>query len=205
MNSAIKLVTRSLLLMLLLSACATSPPRNTSDICRIFSEKDSWYKKANKASKRWGSSVPVMMAIMHQESRFKAKARPPRTSILWVFPGPRKSNSYGYSQAKKSTWSWYQKSANRGGADRDDFGDAIDFIGWYNSMTNKKNRVPLSDTYNLYLAYHEGHGGHARGSYNKKAWLKSVARKVSNRAITYQQQLQGCERRLKKSSSFWFF
>jgi hypothetical protein len=55
------------------------------------------------------------------------------------------------------------------------------------------------------LAYHEGHGGHTRGSYNKKPWLKSIARKVSNRAITYQQQLQGCERRLKKSSSFWFF
>jgi hypothetical protein len=205
MNSAIKLVMLPVLSVLLLSACATSPPRNTSDICRIFSEKKSWYKKATKASKRWGSSIPIMMAVMHQESRFKAKARPPRTTILWVFPGPRKSNSYGYSQAKKSTWSWYQKNANRGGADRDDFGDAIDFIGWYNSVTNKMNGVPLSDTYNLYLAYHEGHGGHARGTYNKKAWLRSVARKVSNRAVTYQQQLQGCESRLKKSSSFWLF
>jgi hypothetical protein len=146
-----------------------------------------------------------MMAIMHQESRFKAKARPPRSTILWVFPGPRPSNSYGYSQAKVSTWSWYQQSAHRSGADRDDFGDAIDFIGWYNSVTNRKNRVPLSDTYSLYLAYHEGHGGYARGTYNNKAWLKSVAKKVSSRAVSYRQQLQQCEGRLKKSSRFWLF
>lgn len=205
MNLIVKLIILPVLFMCLLSACATSPPQNTTDICRIFSDKSSWYKKANKASKRWGSSIPAMMAIMHQESRFKAKARPPRSTFLWVFPGPRPSNSYGYSQAKVSTWSWYQKSANRSGADRDDFGDAIDFIGWYNSVTNKKNRVPLSDTYNLYLAYHEGHGGHARGTYNNKAWLKSVAKKVSNRAVSYRQQLQQCESRLKKSSRFWLF
>jgi hypothetical protein len=205
MNRAIKLVIIPIIFILLLSACATSPPQNTSDICRIFDEKSSWYKKAEKSSKRWGSSIPTMMAIMHQESRFRAKAKPPRTKILWVIPGPRKSDAYGYSQAKDSTWDWYQKSANRSGADRDDFGDAIDFIGWYNSVTNNKNRVPKSDTYRLYLAYHEGHGGFARGIFNKKGWLKSVASKVANQANTYQQQLQRCESRLKKSSSFWFF
>jgi hypothetical protein len=205
MSKVTKLIMLSLLSVLLLSACTTSQPKNTRDICSIFSEKKSWYKKANKASKRWGSSIPTMMAIMHQESRFKAKAKPPRTKILWVIPGPRKSDAYGYPQAKDSTWRWYQKSAKRGGADRDDFGDSIDFVGWYNSVTNKKNRVPLSDTYNLYLAYHEGHGGHSRGSYNKKSWLKSVARKVDNVGKTYRQQLQRCETRLKKSSSFWSF
>jgi len=194
-----------LLSTILISACATSPPKNTSDICQIFSEKKSWYKKASKASRRWGSSIPVMMAIMHQESRFKAKVRPPRTKVLWVLPGPRKSDSYGYSQAKKSTWRWYQKSTKRGNADRDNFADTIDFIGWYNSVTNERNKVALSDTYNLYLAYHEGHGGYARSSYKSKKWLQSVAAKVGNRAISYEQQLQGCESRFKRSSGFRLF
>lgn len=204
LNKTLKLATLTLLSVLLLSACAT-PPRNTSDICQIFSEKTGWYEDASDASKRWGSPISTMMAIMHQESSFRANAKPPRTKILWVIPGPRMSDAYGYPQAKDSTWDWYKTSAKQWGADRDDFDDAIDFIGWYNSMTNKKNDVALNDTYNLYLAYHEGHGGYARGSYNKKAWLKSVASKVANRASTYQQQLQGCEAGLKRSSRFWFF
>ncbi len=190
---------------ILISACATSPPKNTSNICQIFSEKKSWYKKASKASERWGSSIPVMMAIMHQESRFQAKVRPPRTKVLWVLPGPRKSDSYGYSQATKSTWRWYQKTTKRSGADRDDFADAIDFIGWYNSITHERNRIGLDDTYNLYLAYHDGHGGYARGTYKSKKWLQSVAAKVGNRAISYKQQLQGCESRFKRSSGFRLF
>ncbi len=204
MNISIKLAL-ILLTTILVSACASAPPKNTGDICQIFSDKKSWYKKANKASERWGSSVPVMMAIMHQESRFRAKVRPPRTKVLWVLPGPRKSDSYGYSQAKKSTWRWYKKSTKRSGAERDDFADAIDFIGWYNSITHDRNRVALNDTYNLYLAYHDGHGGYASGTYKNKKWLQSVAAKVSNRAISYQQQLQGCESRFKRSSGFWLF
>jgi hypothetical protein len=139
-----------------------------------------------------------MMAIMHQESRFRAKAKPPRTKILWIIPGPRKSDAYGYPQAKDSTWSWYKKSSGNRGADRDKFGDAIDFIGWYNAQTHKKNGVRLNDAYSLYLAYHEGHGGFSRKSYNKKGWLKGVANKVASRANTYSQQLSGCEKRLKK-------
>ncbi len=185
-----------------LSACASSPPKHLDNICSIFDEKNGWYKDAKKASKKWGVPIATNMAFMHQESRFVAKAKPPRTKILGFIPGPRKSSSYGYSQAKDETWDWYKKGSGHWGADRNDFDDAIDFIAWYNHISIKKRKVP-SDPYALYLAYHEGHGGYTRGTYKKKPWLKGVARKVANRAYRYDNQLKKCEDRL--NSSWWPF
>lgn len=193
----------ALLLLALLPACATVPPGNPSDICAIFEEKDGWYKKARSASKEWKMPIPGMMAIMHQESRFVSDARPPRTKILWVIPGPRKSSAFGYPQAKDETWTEYQRSSGNYGADRDNFGDAIDFIGWYNRQSVRQCRISPSDTYSLYLAYHEGRGGFNRGTWRSKAWLKDVAAKVSRLSQNYQQQLQSCEKQLQKESS-WF-
>ena len=197
---------RSVLLLLgltLVTGCTTSPPSDTSNLCEIFREKDDWYDDAADARDEWGSPIPVMMAIMYQESRFQAKAKPPRKKIFGFIPGPRPSSAYGYSQAKKSTWKDYKKSAGRYGADRDDFADAIDFIGWYNFQSHRRSGVSRSDTYNLYLAYHEGHGGFNRRTYRNKDWLIGVARKVERKANTYQSQLSGCEEELKDKG--WFF
>lgn len=188
---------------LVLGGCTTSQPRDVEDICAIFKEKDDWYDDAADASDEWGSPIAVMMAIMYQESRFEAKAKPPRKKILGFIPGPRPSSAYGYSQAKKSTWKDYKRSAGRYGSDRDDFADAIDFVGWYNYQSYKRSGISLKDPYRLYLAYHEGHGGYNRGSYRKKKWLMDVARKVERKAGTYQQQLAGCEKQLKRGG--WFF
>ncbi len=187
-----------------LSACTSTPPVHTENICDIFDEKRGWYKDAKKAQKRWGSSIPTMMAIMYQESRFVAKARPKRKKILWIFPGPRPSDAYGYAQAKNDTWKWYKKSSGKGGADRDDFDDAIDFVGWYNKQSQKLSNIPLSNTYALYLAYHEGHGGYNRRTYASKDWLKQVARRVADRSARYKSQLPRCEKRLN-SNGWWIF
>lgn len=199
------MIARAMLLVLLLlsAGCTTSTPSNVANICDIFEEKRGWYDDANDARKEWGSPIPVMMAIMHQESRFVAKAKPPRKKIFGFIPGPRPSDAYGYSQAKKSTWKEYKRGAGNYGADRDDFGDAIDFIGWYNEQSKKRNGTSKRDTYRLYLAYHEGHGGYNRGTYKSKKWLTDVARKVEQRAGSYQQQLNGCEKELEKGG--WFF
>lgn len=191
------------LLLLFVSACTTSPPRNTQDICAIFKEKDDWYKEARKASKRWKSPIPVMMSIMHQESRFVAKARPPRKYWLGFIPAGRMSDAYGYPQAKDATWKWYKDKSGNWGADRDDFDDAIDFIGWYNSVSTRTVGISPSDTYSLYLAYHEGHGGFKRRTFAGKPWLKRVAGKVSARAQTYTTQLARCESDLQRGG--WFF
>ncbi|BBM01656.1 hypothetical protein [Microbulbifer sp. GL-2] len=184
------------------SGCSTTPPSNPDNICSIFREKKGWYGEAKAAEKEWGSPVAVMMAILHQESRFVHDARPPRSKILGFIPGPRPSDAFGYAQALGSTWRGYQRSTFSYGADRDDFGDAIDFVGWYNNTSARRCQIQSRDSYHLYLAYHEGHGGFNRRTFRNKAWLKKVSHKVSARAKHYQQQLNSCEQSLKKRKKF---
>jgi len=188
--------------LLCLAACAGTPPRHLDNICHIFDEKNGWYKHARRASKKWNIPIATNMAFMHQESRFVAKAKPPRKKILGFIPGARKSSAYGYSQAKKDTWNWYKKSSGHRGADRNDFDDAIDFVAWYNNVSVKRNNISRKDPYALYLAYHEGHGGYSRGSYKSKKWLRNVALKVAKRSHRYDAQLKKCEDRFK---SFWWW
>lgn len=197
---------RTLLLLLAivsLAACTTSPPRNPGDICAIFKEKDDWYDDASEAAKRWNSPIPVMMSIMYQESGFVANAKPPRKYWLGFIPAGRMSDAYGYPQAKDATWRWYKDKSGNWGADRDDFSDAIDFIGWYNNVSTRTVGIAPHDTYSLYLAYHEGHGGFKRRTFARKPWLLRVASKVSARSKTYTAQLSRCEEELKKGG--WFF
>lgn len=199
-------MTRAWLLLsvvLLVSACTTAPPRNPDNLCDIFREKSGWYKDAKAAAKKWQSPIPVMMSIMHQESKFVANAKPPRKFWLGFIPAGRVSDAYGYPQAKDATWRWYKDKSGNWGADRDDFEDAIDFIGWYNSVSNRLNGISLTDTYSLYLAYHEGHGGFQRRTFANKPWLQRVASKVTARSQTYQGQLAICEKDLDRGG--WFF
>lgn len=187
---------------LLLAGCTAVPPKYKDNVCHIFDEKDGWYEDAREASDRWGTPIPVIMAFMHQESRFVAKAKPPRTRILWIFPGPRKSSAYGYSQAKDETWEWYQRSSGNGWSSRADFDDAADFIAWYNAQSSRGAGIDPGDAFRLYLAYHEGIGGYKRGTYKSKPWLTGVARKVAVRSNSYAAQLATCEDRL--DTSWWW-
>lgn len=145
-------------------------------------------------------------SIIYQESAFRADAQPARRKLLGFIPWFRPSTAYGYSQAKTTTWDEYKDDAGRFGADRDDFGDAIDFVGWYNHQSRRRSGIAPNNTYGLYLAYHEGHGGYNRATYLQKPWLMTVARKVEARANTYQAQLVGCEEKLKRGGGFfgWF-
>jgi hypothetical protein len=195
--------TVSMLLLLLVGGCATAPPKNIDNVCSIFRDKRGWYDDARDAHKAWGVPIPVLMAFVHQESRFVARAKPPRRKILGFIPGPRPSDAYGYSQALQSTWDEYKRSAGRYGADRDDFADAIHFVGWYNYQSWKRNGIDRHDAYRLYLAYHEGHGGYARATYRDKRWLLAVARKVDARAQRYEVQLNSCRAELEKQRG-WF-
>ena len=187
----------------LLGACASKPPSNTENICRIFKEKGKWYKAAKKSEKKWGTPVHVQMAIMRQESKFQFNAKPPREKKFGFIPWKRKSSAYGFAQVKDETWKWYKDKSGNRGADRNDFGDAIDFIGWYTNVSQKTVGISKWDPYNQYLAYHEGHGGFKRKTYNGKAWLIKVARNVDQMAREWGAQLRRCEDDL--DDGWWIF
>lgn len=192
-----------LVLVVLFGACATAPPSNIEDLCAIFEEKPGWYKDAKKSEKRWGTPIHVQMAIIRQESSFKFDARPPRRILLGFIPWTRPSDAYGYAQVLDSTWAWYEDETGRWYADRDDFGDAIDFVGWYTNTTQKSLGVSKWDPYNQYLAYHEGQGGWEKGSYRGKSWLMQTARDVEYRAKEWGAQLRGCRDDLE--DGWWIF
>lgn len=192
-----------LITLLVVSSCTVTPPRNASNICDIFEEKDDWYDDAADMRDKWGVPIHVPMAMMYQESSFRSDALPPRDYIFFgLIPWGRVSSAYGYSQAKTMTWRDYIRETGNSGADRDDFDDAIDFMGWFIAKTYKINGVSKWDAYAQYLNYHEGWGGYRKRSYNKKSWLKKVAKKVNSRAYRYAKQLKGCEEELNKS---WFW
>jgi len=189
----------ALLFAILFHGCGTTPPPKRADnVCEIFRERPDWYEDASESHEKWGIPIYVMMAILFQESGYVADAKPPRTTCLWVFPGPRRSSAYGYAQVKDETWEEYQDRTGNSWADRDDFGDAIDFVGWYCNLSSKKCRISKRNARNLYLAYHEGRGGYNRKTYRKKAWLLRVANKVQKRADRYRGQLASCEGEFRK-------
>ena len=192
-----------MLLLLSLAGCSTDPPHNLTDSCAIFEDRDDWYRDAKKAYERWGTPIHVQLAIIYQESRFVDDAKPPRDHILWVIPWGRISSAYGYAQAQDSTWDWYIKETGNRGADRDDFDDAVDFVAWYASISHQKLGISQWDTYNQYLAYHEGATGWKRGTYKRKGWLKDTARRVDYRAREWGAQLKRCEDNL--DTGWWIF
>ena len=186
---------------MLLGGCAASQPPNIADVCEIFGDRRSWYKAAMKAEERWGVPTPVNMAFIYQESGFRARAKPARRKFLWVLPGSRLSSAYGYAQAIDSTWSDYMVQSGNWDARRDSFADAIDFVGWYNAMSQRINQIPDYDAAHLYFAYHEGNAGYARGTYRNKTWLLNTGAKVQDNAERFNTQFSSCQQELDKN---WF-
>ena len=182
-------------LPVLVGGCAhrQTVPSNIDNICKIFRQERDWYKSAYKSSEKWSVSIPVLMAIVHQESKFRGGAKPARTTCLCFFPGPRPSSAYGYAQAVDETWAKYKANTGNWDANRANFADAIDFVGWYCNLSYAICKISRDDTYSLYLAYHEGHNGFNRRTYRRKTWLKKVARKVQSKAQRYAHQLASCE------------
>jgi hypothetical protein len=175
-------------------SCATfsGPPDNIENACAIFEDRPSWADAIADSERRWGAPAEVQLAIMWRESKFRDDARPPKNYVLGIVPWGRKSSAYGYSQALDGTWDWYRKDTRNGGADRDDFADAADFVGWYMTQTARSNGAAMNDAYTQYLAYHEGHTGYRRGDWRQKGWLIDAARQVENMAARYRNQLASC-------------
>ena len=182
----------------LTSGCVSMPTRTTdtvniADACSIANKRHDWYQSMEKTEKKWGIPVHVQMAIIHQESKFQADAQPPRKKLFGFFPGPRPSTAYGFAQALDGTWAHYIEQTKNYGADRDDFDDATDFIGWYTDISKRKLNISKGDARSQYLAYHEGHGGYKRQTYRGKKWLVRVAKKVETNANRFRNQLGRCK------------
>ncbi|MEI8650882.1 hypothetical protein P4S73_28270 [Paraglaciecola sp. Hal342] len=188
--------------LLWLCSCTTTPPKNISNICEIFLEKRDWFDAGEDMTDKWG--VPIHSAYGNDVSRKLISSGCIATKRLCVFrldPWGRVSSAYGYSQAKTPTWADYKRETGNGWASREDFEDAMDFMGWFISKTHKINGVSKWDAELQYLNYHEGWGGYKRKSYRKKRWLQKVAKTVKARSLRYATQLKGCREELEKG---WF-
>ena len=191
-----------LLLALCLAGCAGAPPENPANACSIFKEKEDWYAAARKAKQRWGVPISVQMAIINQESSFVEDARPPRNRFLGFIPLGRPTTAYGYGQAIDGTWAWYQEKTGKDDAERDEFEDVVDFIGWYTDQSRRRFGISKGDAYRQYLAYHEGHHGYQRGTYATKARLLRAARQVESSAAAYRRQLSRCRAELEQALAY---
>ncbi|MRX28684.1 hypothetical protein GJS41_11035 [Kangiella sp. HZ709] len=186
----------------ILGGCLTFKPDNVDNLCSVLTDED-WYEAALESQKKWGTPIHVQLAIMHQESKFIHNSKPPRKWYLGFIPGPRPSTAYGFAQALDTTWDTYIKATSNSGADRDDFDDAIDFIGWYTATSHRKLGISKWDAKEQYFAYHEGWGGYQRKTYLAKGWLKKVAEKVGKRSLTFASQYKQCRRELDNNLG-WF-
>jgi hypothetical protein len=194
----------ALFLAVLTTACASvEPPTRVENACRILEEKPGWWRALKEAEDRWGTPPAVTLAIIRQESAFNHNARPMRKEGFLFLPGDRPSTAFGYAQALEGTWEEYRKTTGARMAQRDDFEDSADFIGWYTAKSTTRLNLKPGDARSHYLAYHEGHGGFERQTYRSKAWLKDVAAKVDTNARLYAEQLKGCERKL--NGTWWPF
>jgi len=183
--------------LLVLAGCGGrdyTPPKEFDNACSILQSRKNYQRAFSATERKWNVPVHVQMATIYQESKFKADARTPFRWVIGVIPMGRQSSAYGYSQALDATWDEYRSATGSPGAKRDDIADASDFMGWYMNQTRERNGVALTDARNQYLAYHEGHTGFSRGSYNSKAWLMRISGEVAARAETYEAQLQRCKR-----------
>ena len=185
------------------AGCTSGPPSNADDLCMIFKERPGWYRGAKAAAKRWEIPAPVMMAVMYKESSYVANARPPRGRLLWVIPWKRSSTAYGFAQATDDAWSDYLRDTGNRFADRDDFADAVDFVGWYLNRSHRHLNIAADDARRLYLSYYAGLGGYRRGTWRNNDWLKGAAVRVGKRSARYRRQLERCSGLDDRGWWFW--
>lgn len=182
----------ALLLLGGLGGCATNPPHQQHNLCEIFNQHPNWYDFAKISEEKWGVPIHILMAFVRQESSYRHNAKPPFKWLLFI-PLGRASSAKGYAQVLDATWQDYKQSTGGLFKSRSSMKDALDFVGWYNHKSSQLLGISKWDPKNLYLAYHEGHGGYRRGTYRNKQWLLRVAGRVDQTAREYGAQLQRCK------------
>jgi hypothetical protein len=193
-----KLLSLACVAALGVSACASAPQPSgaeMADACLLLKENRNWHKALRASAKEWGAPMGFQLAIIKQESSFDSKAKAPRGERKWfgLVQGDRLSSAKGYAQALDTTWETYKRETGNGGASRQSFKDASDFIGWYFSTAGKRANLGQYDYKAHYLAYHEGAGGYLQGSWRGKTWLVQTAERVASQAAAYERQINDCK------------
>ena len=180
-----------LLISLFFIVACSSVPKNTKNSCAIFEERYLWYKHTKSVEKKWGVPIYIQMAFIKKESDFNWLAKPKRLKLFKIIPYKRPSTSFGYSQAVKGTWEQYKKEPKNPMATRARFKDSVDFIGWYMNKTEKILKIPKTDAYRQYIAYHEGWGNYKNYKNNQKVII--FAKRVREQSNLYKKQLYSSE------------
>jgi len=152
----------------------------------MLDENPAWINVLKRNEQKWGVKPSVFLAIIYQESKFNAYARPLDKR------GRRVSSAFGFPQALDGTWKHYRQDTGLYKARRDSFYDSVDFIGWYIKKTQHYNKIDRNDVYSIYLNYHDGWGGYKDKTYKRKRWLTDVAQKVARMEKTYAKDLRHC-------------
>ncbi len=152
----------------------------TKDICQIIKQHPSWYQDAQKVFKKTQVPVYVQFAIIEKESHFKNNAHNIR------------STAFGYAQVVDEIWDKFKTDTHSTKARRDNFDDAVRFIGWYATQMQQQLHISPKNAYALYLAYHDGADGYLKVQHKKSASSKALALNVAKIARSYQNQLKSC-------------
>ena len=188
----------SLMAALGMSACASAPqPSNAeiADACLLLKENRQWHDVMRETARKWGAPMGFQLAVIKQESSFDSRALAPHGDREWfgLVEGKRVSSAAGYSQALDGTWEMYKRETGKGLANRNDFRDSSDFIGWYYNTTGKRTGLGQYDYQAHYLAYHEGATGYLKGTWKSKGWLINTAGRVAQQAARYESQISRCD------------
>lgn len=169
-----------------------------NDACKMFKENPDWLVATNRSYQKWGLPISTQLSFVYHESSFVYNARPlAKRSSGYIFGKKYASSALGFSQALNGAWGDYIAEQKPKNASRMNFGDSVDFMGWYNSKSFKQLKIKNTDAYNLYLAYHEGRTGWKKGYHKKQKWLMNYAKKVQNKSNVYSKQINDCNLRLK--------
>ncbi len=184
----------------------STPPSNINDACEILKDKGSWRKPLQRTEAEWGVPASLVLAIIHQESRFRAIIRPPKKHR---FTPKKVSSSRGYTQAIDATWDAYEKERRnkltRLLKTRAQFGSSADFVGWYihGAARSCSQLTSPYDAKLAYFLYHNGAGACSRFFQPREKGSRDynvavIADKVQARARLYQTQLSGCQKYTSK-------
>ncbi len=146
-------------------------------LCKLLAKHPQWYADARHTQHKWGVPVATQFAIISLESDFDAHLTNAH------------STAYGFSQALNHTWALYQKDQHSS-ASRSNFAAATDFIGWYAKQMDYELHIKPTDTYHLYLTYHDGSGGYGHDKHGLGAHLASH---VAHQAAEFAAVLSKCQ------------